>query len=96
MNTTPLKCENCGSVLNLDLNNISAFCPYCGQKLLIDSDTLIVEKEKTRRMQISYDRADRKKQEEIAVLAKAIKVITITIIVLVIIMVIADKIKNPN
>lgn len=47
-----LKCQNCGSHLRVDLDQLQAFCPYCGQKLLIDSEQLgqiLKEKEKTRR-----------------------------------------------
>lgn len=47
-----MKCENCGATLDLDLDNLLAYCPYCGNKLLIDVSQLgqiLTEREKTKR-----------------------------------------------
>lgn len=47
-----LKCDNCNAVLDVDINKMIAYCPYCGQKLLIDNNTLFKEKEKTKRKKL--------------------------------------------
>lgn len=47
-----MKCQNCGANLELDLDHLMAYCPYCGEKLMIDFDGLnsvLIEKEKTNR-----------------------------------------------
>ena len=63
MNLINLKCSNCNANLELDLDNIQAYCPYCGQKLLFDTDqigSIITEKEKTKR---TIERTKQQKQE---------------------------------
>ena len=40
MNMVQMKCQNCGENLELDLDHLTAFCPYCGTKLLIDPDSI--------------------------------------------------------
>lgn len=53
-----LKCQNCGSSLDLDMDNLMAYCPYCGQKLLFDVDqigNILLEKEKTKQKVIDRD-----------------------------------------
>lgn len=45
-------CGNCGAQLNIDLDHLQAYCPFCGKKLLMDFDKLdrvLTEKEKTKR-----------------------------------------------
>ncbi len=52
MELKPIKCANCGAQLEIDLDNIITFCPYCGSKLMIETDQLgriISEKEETKR-----------------------------------------------
>ena len=52
VNLIHMKCQNCGANLDIDLDHMMAFCPYCGEKILIDIDQLssvLVEKEKTNR-----------------------------------------------
>lgn len=47
-----LNCNNCNAPLDLDLDNLQTYCPYCGRKLLLDFDQveqIIAEKEKTKR-----------------------------------------------
>ena len=47
-----MKCNNCNAPLNVDLDNLQAYCPYCGQKLMMDFNQLawvLAEKEKTKR-----------------------------------------------
>ncbi|SDZ78936.1 hypothetical protein SAMN05216349_10157 [Oribacterium sp. KHPX15] len=53
MQIVKMTCNNCGAHLNVDLDNLSAYCPFCGQKILIDFDTLgmvLAEREKTKRV----------------------------------------------
>ena len=50
MKIVSINCPNCAKSVNLDLDNLSAFCSYCGSKLMIDIETLqelFIEKEKT-------------------------------------------------
>ena len=67
MKLVELKCNNCAANLELDLDNLQAFCPYCGQKLLIDIDQLgvfLAERERTRRaVELEKQRNERKKME---------------------------------
>lgn len=52
MRLRKMKCENCGATLELNLDHLQAFCPYCGQKLYIETAQLgriVAEKEKTKR-----------------------------------------------
>lgn len=44
-----LTCEKCGADLELDLDHITAYCPYCGNRLMIDVanlDKILLEREK--------------------------------------------------
>lgn len=53
-----LKCQNCGANLDVDLDRLMAFCPYCGEKLLIDTEQLssvLVEKEKTKQKEMELN-----------------------------------------
>ena len=52
MNFIVMKCNNCNAQLEIDLDHLQAYCPYCGQKLMMDFDQLghvLSEKEKTKR-----------------------------------------------
>lgn len=64
-----LKCQNCNADLELDMDHLMAFCPYCGRKLLIDIDNLseiLLEKERTRQKETEYNSEKEKtKREEI-------------------------------
>lgn len=54
-----LQCENCGSSLELNFDHLMAFCPYCGNKLLIDVSQLgsiVAAKEKTKREEQKTER----------------------------------------
>ena len=45
-------CRNCGAQLDIDLDHLQAYCPFCGNKLLMDFekyDKVLTEKEKTKR-----------------------------------------------
>ena len=70
-----MKCQNCGANLNLDLDNLIAFCPYCGAKLMLDIDQLHqvliakeetkIAKEVTKRDELKYDFEIEKKKMDI-------------------------------
>ena len=65
MKLLKIQCSNCGASLDLDLDHLMAFCPNCGQRLLIDTYQLaeiIKEKETTKRFQIEQEYKD--KQDE--------------------------------
>lgn len=54
-----LNCPNCGAGLDADIDNLQAFCPFCGNKLMIDvgqMDDILKEKEKTRQKGLKYQR----------------------------------------
>lgn len=54
MKLVNLRCDSCNAQLEVDLDNLMTYCPYCGRKLLIDIDhidEILKEKEKTRRAQ---------------------------------------------
>ncbi len=67
-------CNNCGAQLEMDLDNLQVYCPYCGQKLLIDIDQvdhILVAREetkqaqeKTKRFQIAQDYKDKKDRRD--------------------------------
>lgn len=54
MNVIQIKCQNCNAPVDLDLDQLIGFCPYCGTKLLLEVDELsqlLIEKERTKRAQ---------------------------------------------
>lgn len=65
MKIISITCPNCNGKLDFDLDDTKIYCPYCGQKLMIDyeaMDKLYIEKEntkqeqeKTKRVQIETD-----------------------------------------
>ena len=79
-----LQCHNCGAQLEINLDHLKAFCPYCGQKLMIDFDQLgqvLAEKEKTtrhvnteqqktQRLQMEYDYKEREDKRNNKVFGK--------------------------
>jgi len=68
-----LSCK-CGAQLEVDIDNMQAYCPYCGRKLLFDIDQMevvLAEKEKTKRAQektkraqMEYEYKDKKDQRD--------------------------------
>ena len=55
MNIIKMQCNSCGAGLDVDLDNLSAYCPHCGQKLLFDVDqmgVLLAAKEKTKQIEL--------------------------------------------
>lgn len=58
-----LTCRNCGATLEVDVDRLQAYCPYCGKKLLFDLDqmeTVLSEKERTKRAVEATKRAQEK------------------------------------
>lgn len=58
-------CNKCGAQLDIDLDHLQAFCPYCGDKLLIDFaklDRVLTEKEKTKRA-LEHDAQETKRTQ---------------------------------
>lgn len=52
-------CSKCGAIMEINLEHIQVYCPYCGNKLSIDLDKLndvLIEKEKTRQKEIEKER----------------------------------------
>ena len=58
MKIISITCPSCNGKLDFDLDDTKIYCPYCGQKLMIDyeeMDKIYIEKEKTKRVQIETD-----------------------------------------
>lgn len=59
-----MNCPACGAGLELDLDNLISFCPYCGGKLLVDPvafKDVLIEKERTKRIEMKYSQEDKKR-----------------------------------
>ena len=53
MKLIKMQCNSCSAQLDIDLEHLQAFCPHCGQKLMMDFVLLgqvLSEKEKTKRV----------------------------------------------
>lgn len=62
-----LNCVQCGASLELDPERLLAYCPYCGNKLLIDVEqlgALLTEREKTKREE-ERTRQEKERTEQI-------------------------------
>lgn len=58
-------CNKCGAQLDIDLDHLVAFCPYCGVRSLMDFekiDRVLTEKEKTKRA-IEHDVQETKRTQ---------------------------------
>jgi len=58
MKLISMECPSCKANLELDIDNLIAYCPYCGKKLLFDLDqmqNIIAEKEKTKQIKLIQD-----------------------------------------
>ena len=58
MKIISITCPSCNGKLDFDLDDTKIYCPYCGQKLMIDyeeMDKIYIEKEKTKRVQIETE-----------------------------------------
>ena len=61
MKLIKLNCNNCDAPLEVDLDKLQAYCPYCGQKLLLDFDHIdrvLDSREQTKRAQEKTKRAE--------------------------------------
>lgn len=61
MKLLKLNCNNCNAQLEVDIENLQAYCPYCGQKLLFDleqMDRVLAEKEQTKRAKEKTKRSE--------------------------------------
>lgn len=75
MKLVELTCENCGAQLEVDLDRMIAYCPYCGQKLMINldrMDTVLAEREKTKRLQMAYTYKEREAKRKSCMLGKGL------------------------
>ncbi len=62
-----LKCNNCGANIELDLENLQAYCPYCGQKLMLEVsslDQVLKEREKTKQAMVKVLQAKEKTKQK--------------------------------
>jgi DNA-directed RNA polymerase subunit RPC12/RpoP len=78
MKLVSLTCHNCRAQLDIDLDNLQAKCPYCGAKLMIELErmeeflterektrrTILREQEKTKRMGMAYENAEKESKRE--------------------------------
>ena len=58
MKLISLECPGCKANLELDPENLIAYCPYCGKKLLFDLnqvEEILYQKEKTKQIKIIKD-----------------------------------------
>lgn len=54
-----LTCVKCGANLDVDIDHLQAYCPFCGTKLLIDvgqMTDILEKKEVTKQKMIKYER----------------------------------------
>ena len=80
MNFIKLTCSNCNAQLDVDMDNMQLYCPYCGQKLLFNlrqMDKVLSEKEKTKReqektkrVQMEYEYKENKEKRDNALFGK--------------------------
>ena len=52
--------------MELDIDNLISFCPYCGGKLLVDPVAfrdVLVEKERTKRVEMEYEQEDKRRAD---------------------------------
>lgn len=52
--------------MELDIDNLISFCPYCGGKLLVDPvafKEVLIEKERTKRIEMKYSQEDKKRAD---------------------------------
>lgn len=68
-----MNCNSCGAPLDIDLDRLQAFCPYCGEKLLLELDQLdkiiketettkrvkLKEEQETQRLKLQYNQHDK-------------------------------------
>ena len=101
-----LKCQNCGAQLEINLDHLKVFCPYCGQKLMMDFEQLgqvLAEKEKTirhisteeqktQRIRMSYENEEKKRKWNI----KETLIVVALLIAMLIIGVVIPRFSSNN
>lgn len=57
MQVLQIKCPNCGSDLEMNMDKLMAFCPYCRAKLPLDVNVehVVSEKEQTKRKEMEEE-----------------------------------------
>jgi len=69
MDSFRLKCSNCKANLDLNLDNMIAYCPFCGEKIIVDVQSLtklLTESQVTERREVS----ERAKTERTKIIAE--------------------------
>lgn len=82
MQLTRLNCPNCDAPLEIDMDAMKAYCPYCGQKLMFDTDQIgqlfaarektKQEQERTKRIEIQEKYKERKEKRKIKLYVAAV------------------------
>ena len=87
MGLKSMKCNNCGATLELDIDNMIAYCPYCGKKLMFDIDQLdeiIKAREQTKQVYKQEEemtkRAQMQKDKEVNYISAKTKIALILIL----------------
>lgn len=65
-----MHCTQCGAPLTLDVDNLQRFCPYCGNRILVDPvafKEVLIQREITKRDQLRYDNEQRERASEAAI-----------------------------
>lgn len=63
MDILNVKCSGCGASVEVDLDNLKAFCPYCGNKLQMnieDLSSVLIKKEETKQKKEELEYQERK------------------------------------
>ena len=82
MKMRSMKCNNCGASLELDIDNLISYCPFCGNKLMFDVEQIeeiIKEKERTKQIfkqeEEKTKRVQLEKEKEITDISSRTKII---------------------
>ena len=69
-----LNCQNCNGTIDIDIDDMQAYCPYCGKKLLFDvdqmkrilegSERIIRAQERTKRAKLELEYREKKEKRE--------------------------------
>lgn len=61
--TVKVECSGCNQIIDMDVNHLGSFCPYCGVEILLDTNNinkLIELKEKTDEERKTKEKTSRK------------------------------------
>lgn len=67
MDILNVKCSGCGASVEVDLDNLKAFCPYCGSKLQMnieDLSSVLIKREETKQKKEELEYQERKEIRE--------------------------------